>query len=610
MATLWHKPFQSPQRNVSTIGSLSNHILPTTVYCTSCAYKFPDRSALEDHACPAVSFICTCGMGFSDYKLMLIHRNDHSDMTSLQTDHVTIMKKKFKDAQLQEKKLQMLEHIDRTILQAQSSVIPSWRALPAPFSSRKQLASPVAPTDIRPSVPLSPPSSFTPRVTIRVPPPKSSPYPHIPVRRSAPSKSSTVTNMPSRVLSMQPIGTTVPRAGAIVNLTLQFQPAVVIRTKRRFHADCPFLCAICGVIFWTKKLLVEHVTSHSFTQVHGCLRCGRLLIGNTPPSSQHYCGMYCASHRDRFTSGHFFNDSAAHGQKQISMSRCPHCPSSFFKLWHLHRHIKTMHSSKYAVASASVASTTMQLQKFPSIKEIITERAVAPVQGLKNKMLQQSVRMIAEMKGWNVMNGMLKTAVPDGKRLQQSMANMPMAKKSEPETPLETNTCVTGLGVAQRETLKVVQRVGDLKPQCTKAETVIEKQAPIHCRCVICGKNFSSTQMLGQHLCKRKLTLLRQEKWQSMPVKSTGAHRSSLCRPAPYSLAGRDSEEMVTVLLQTSHGAEMHEPVVKNIPSERSRSPLFKSVAVQTKVEFDDGSYDAAMNSGTTSTSSSQSLSL
>lgn len=557
MATLWYQHFQSPQRNLSTACGVFNQIQPTNVYCIACAYKFPDLSALEEHACPAVSYICTCGMGFADHKEMLIHRDGHNDTTSLQSNHISIMKEKAQDVQMREMKLRMLERIDLAQQQAESPNVLEGFASPAPFSSHRELASPVQPVVV-------PPSLFKSPVRISV--------------------SSSLKTMPSRVLPMSPVATNVPKTGALVKLTLQFQPGVIIRTKTHFHGGGPFMCAACRVIFWTKKLLLEHVTHHTFTQVYGCQRCGRLLLGRSPLSSHHYCGTYYASHRDRFTSGHFVFNPVL-DQRKFTMSRCPHCPASYFQPWHLKRHLKRMHMGK-------VVPQLPQLPQFPDI-EAIMQKAVAPV------MQQQE---ITKMKGWNMMNGMFKSTVRDRKMLQQTMANMLMAKKREPEALLEINPCVPKIDVAQRETLNLAERVEDLKQQGTNLESVSDKQALSHCRCVICGKNFNSTQMLGQHWCKRTLTLLRLEKLQSMPHKNTGAYRSSLSRPAPYSLAKRDSEEMVTLRLQTSHDTEIHEPALKTIsgePTESGCSSLFKSVAVQTKVEFDDGSYDAAINSCT-----------
>ncbi|XP_062394880.1 uncharacterized protein LOC134082871 [Sardina pilchardus] len=579
MATLSYQSFQEPQMSLPMPWSISEQTQPTSVFCIACEHKFPDKTSLEDHACPAVSFICSCGMGYTDYAQMLLHRNTHSDTTALQSDHVSIMKKRNQGARLGEMKLRMLKSIDRELQHAQK------RNLLMPFTAQMKYAPPVIPALNL----LAPPTLSAAPTMIGLPPPVSSSY--APYRR----KSYSSKNMPSTARPMPTAAPGVPQSCATGNLTRQFQPVVLLRTKQLFHAGGPYMCATCRVIFWAKKLLVEHIVSHSLTHIHGCWRCGLLLLGNTPLPSRHSCGAYYASNRDRFTIGHFVCDVST-DQKQLSVSRCPHCPAAFYQPWHLQRHVRSRHMDKDVF---NVFFPQIEMDKGKT--QIKAQQALAPVSyGQAIRMSQQQpVRKITEMPGWNLMNGMVKhtTGQPDRKILQQTIASMLM----------------TGRNVAETGALKVAEtRVEDLKQQGTKAVGIVpEEQTLNQMSCAMCGKNVKTIQLLGQHWCNRKLTLLRQDELQSMPLKCTGAYRGSLGRSSPYPLVGRDSDGMVTLRLQTSHDTETCEPILKNIkaePIELSCTALMKSVAVQTKAEYDDGSYDAAIHSSTASSCPNRSL--
>ncbi|XP_076136117.1 uncharacterized protein LOC143118875 [Alosa pseudoharengus] len=599
MATLWHQSYQKPQMSFPTTWSISEQTQPTIVFCIACEQKFPDKTSLEDHACPVVSFICTCGKGFTDYLEMLFHRNSHSDTSSFQSDHISIMKYRTQDAQLGEMKLRMLESIDQTLQHAQKP------DLLMPFTAQMKHAPPVIPALTL----LARPTLSAPPVMVRIPPPVSSSYTFYP--SVIPYKSYSSKNMPSTARPVPTAAPRVPQSYATVNLTRQFQPVVRLQTKQLFHAGGPYMCATCRVIFWAKKLLVEHIVSHSLTHIHGCWRCGLLLLGNTHLPSRHSCGAYYASNRDRFTTGRFVCNVASNDQRQYSVSRCSHCPAAFFQPWHLQRHIKRMHMGKNVFGFPKIETDKGKTETKAQV-------ALAPVTyGQVIKMSQQQpVKKITEMPGWNgAVNGVVKRTVgqPDRKILQQTMASVLMSVETEPQAPLENIAHVTGRNVAERGALKVAEtRVEDLKRQRTKvAEIVPEEQTPMSC--VICGKNFKTMRLLGQHWCNRKLTLLRQDKLQSMRLKCTGGYRGSLSRSSPYPLVGRDSDGMVTLRLQTSHDAETCEPVLRNSktgPVELSCTTLFKSVAVQTKPEYDDGSYDAAINSSTASFCPNQSLTI
>ena len=236
------------------------------------------------------------------------------------------------------------------------------------------------------------------------------------------------------------------------------------------------------------------------------------------------------------------------------------------------------------------------------LTESITQKAVASVtRGQVIVKSREPEEKKTEVLGMKVINGMVKHTEPqpDGKVLHRTVEDVMKTGGGEPEALLEMITHVTGGSVAEGRLMEVARGLEDLKQERRELETETEKCTLNQLRCVICGKNLRTAQMLGRHCCKRKVTLLRPDKLQSRDLKFKDGYRGSLSGSAPCSMAARESDGMVTLQLQTSHNTEICEPVLKNMkeePTELSCTGLFNSVAVQTKAEFDDGSYDAAIN--------------
>ncbi|XP_028837366.1 zinc finger protein 574-like [Denticeps clupeoides] len=110
-------------------------------------------------------------------------------------------------------------------------------------------------------------------------------------------------------------------------------------------------------------------------------------------------------------------------------------------------------------------------------------------------------------------------------------------------------------------------------------------------RCVICNVTFTTIDKLGQHWCTKNLILIKQERAHSDASKRTKLFGGQE-RMHPYRKTARDTDKEVTVRLQTTHS------VFRNAKSEacevNSPVPSFTTTGVQTKVEWDDGSYDMA----------------
>ncbi|KAL2084330.1 hypothetical protein ACEWY4_019848 [Coilia grayii] len=426
MAALWRSDIQG-QQIMSTTWSILNQTQPTPVFCVACATKFPNKRSLEDHECPAVSYICTCGTGFKDYLEMLVHRNGHPDTSSFHTDHVSIMKHKEKDTELHELKLRMLKSIDEKLQQAQA---------------RSLLVPPVSPALMSKQL-LAPPTSSGLPVKIRITPPVSSSDQSLPSAIAYKTSSKTRT---STALPVQPRDLVLPRSGVTVNLSARFQPAVLLNTKNKFNRGYRYMCETCRVVFWERKLLLEHVASHFPTHIYGCQHCGLLLISSTPPSSTHFCGSYQASRGERFTKGQCIGDVATIGQKRHGPTRCPYCPSIFYQPWYLNRHIKSAHSSRDVPCLP-------QSEIDKAIIDSLPETAMASVT-LGSRMSDEPVK---KTPGHKMINGMVNRTVAllDEKRPEPTTEDVMKASHAV----LEIIKQVTKGSVAEGREMKVAQKL-------------------------------------------------------------------------------------------------------------------------------------------------------
>ncbi|XP_063054172.1 uncharacterized protein LOC134448426 [Engraulis encrasicolus] len=609
--SLLHSELQKPATGPPTPWSLLQQAQPA--YCVDCQTKFPDKKSLEDHECPGVKFICTCGSGFTNYQDMLLHRNGHYDTSSFQTGHMAIFKQRTKDTELHEKKLQMMKSIDKQLT-----------ASPAPPAAAQQ----------------------QPQCRELVP----------------------------------------ARSGATVNLRAYFQPAVQIATKMKFSRGNKYMCGTCRVVFWEKKLLLEHIATHLPTHIYGCQQCGLLLISGSPPSPTHSCGTYQASRRERFTKGHIIGNVLQ--PKPSGLTRCPYCPTTFFKPWFIARHIKKAHAGKpvprvpvskkfenpvygfvanpapsaapgfpmssqsampgfavlpampgYAVPSAMSGFAVPPAMSGFAVPSAMSEFAVPPsMSGFAMPSAMSGFAVPSAMPGLAVPPAMpgfaMLPSIPGLAMPYDSMINKPAGyemithnaappdESSLPPTKEEQQkaskiAAILEMIAQAREREREHER--EREAQERAAEKRREEEAQQHraeaeitaatstlkdeCRCAVCGKTMNTIQMLVKHWCSRELPLLTRDKLPSSVFKYTNGYKHSFNRPAPYPVPERpdkDSGGVVTVRLQTSHNADMHEPTLQNEKVEPSTAlscpSSSKSIAVQTKVEFDDGNYGTSLS--------------
>ncbi|XP_062322609.1 zinc finger protein 530-like [Osmerus eperlanus] len=79
-------------------------------FCFSCEEWFPDRMWLEEHWCPAVKYICTCGTEFSLYMDMLKHSSNHEPGHSM-LDHSTIKKRRMEMMKQKERQVRWFKPV-------------------------------------------------------------------------------------------------------------------------------------------------------------------------------------------------------------------------------------------------------------------------------------------------------------------------------------------------------------------------------------------------------------------------------------------------------------------------------------------------------------------
>ncbi|XP_053350092.1 zinc finger protein 883-like [Clarias gariepinus] len=78
-------------------------------FCLACDSIFPDRLALEEHTCPFVNFICSCGVSFLNYPEMWAHSTFHSHKATCVPSHQSAIQSRIIATKEQESKLKLLE---------------------------------------------------------------------------------------------------------------------------------------------------------------------------------------------------------------------------------------------------------------------------------------------------------------------------------------------------------------------------------------------------------------------------------------------------------------------------------------------------------------------
>ncbi|KAL7875118.1 hypothetical protein SRHO_G00060880 [Serrasalmus rhombeus] len=92
------------------------------VFCLACDTMFFNRLTLEEHVCPFVSFICSCGIGFTSYPEMWSHSLSHNHKASYVVNHKSAIQNRINSVKEQESKLKFLEATAKNVGIVQKAV--------------------------------------------------------------------------------------------------------------------------------------------------------------------------------------------------------------------------------------------------------------------------------------------------------------------------------------------------------------------------------------------------------------------------------------------------------------------------------------------------------
>ncbi|XP_026769897.1 zinc finger protein 883-like isoform X1 [Pangasianodon hypophthalmus] len=99
-------------------------------FCLACDTMFPDRLTLEEHTCPFVNFICSCGVSFLNYPEMWAHSTFHSHKGSCVPSHQSAIQSRITATKEQESKLKLLETTAKNLGLVQNTA--HFACLPSP----------------------------------------------------------------------------------------------------------------------------------------------------------------------------------------------------------------------------------------------------------------------------------------------------------------------------------------------------------------------------------------------------------------------------------------------------------------------------------------------
>lgn len=243
------------------VDGLGRDLINARRFCFSCEQIFANRKCLEEHVCPASTFICSCGTEFTEYKDMEEHGTTHEPGHQV-LDHETIWKRRLEKRQAEEEQLKRIETGD---------VI--WKA------PKLENAASVAPL-------LKPPSSFTqpPSMSqVSIHTVKSSQVPMLDPLSQAHSQSKLISSNTQVKNIFGSVG------APTVDLWTLYQPVVLLKAPN-VHAKMQFYsCGRCGQRFITKPALIAHHNAHVIDKVSGCIGCGLLLSSKKLVPRFHVC---------------------------------------------------------------------------------------------------------------------------------------------------------------------------------------------------------------------------------------------------------------------------------------------------------------------------------
>lgn len=228
-------------------------------FCFSCEQIFANRKCLEEHVCPATTFICSCGTEFAEYKDMQEHSTTHEPGHQV-LDHETIRKRRLEKRKAEEEQLKRIET---------GEVI--WQA--PKLGNVASVASPLKPV---PQPPILPQVSGQSVKISQVP----ELHPSLSQACFQPIPASSNAEVKNIFASV---------GAPTVDLWTLYQPVVLLQTSHGHVKARPYACGRCGQRFTTKPALIAHHNTHVMDKVSGCIACGLLLSSKKLVPRFHVC---------------------------------------------------------------------------------------------------------------------------------------------------------------------------------------------------------------------------------------------------------------------------------------------------------------------------------
>lgn len=243
-------------------GDVASELIDAGRFCFSCEQMFANRQCLEEHVCSCVSYICSCGTEFSDYKDMQEHSSTHEPGHQV-LDHRTIKRRRIEKCIEEEQKLKRLQIGDVVWKTQKVNHIPP-------------VSLPVMPARQNPFT-----SSHKPQVLIQ------SAISQVPLLLPSASQASL---LPKPVTTGTDIRNIFGDVGSpTVDLCMLYQPVVLVRKTCKLSKKEAYTCGKCGQCFVTGTSLVSHFNSHVTDKVSGCIGCGLLLSSKKLVPRFHVC---------------------------------------------------------------------------------------------------------------------------------------------------------------------------------------------------------------------------------------------------------------------------------------------------------------------------------
>ncbi|XP_035527646.1 uncharacterized protein LOC118335466 [Morone saxatilis] len=416
---------------------LGRDLMDAGRFCFSCEQIFANRRFLEEHVCPAVSYICSCGTEFTEYRDMLEHSTTHEPGHQV-LDHETIRKRRIEKRIEEEEQLKRLQTGE---VVWKPPTLDSVASISLPAKQKQQV--PVT-AGILPQGPTQPAQIS-----------------QVPELYRSVSQASLVQNPVSSLTDMKNIFAGV--GAPTVDLWTLYQPVVLLQTVRRFNKSKPYTCGKCGQCFTAKTSLVSHHSSHVTDKVSGCIGCGLLLSSRKVVPRFHVCNSPNTATKFRLITAKPLAD------KKLNQAKSDRGPSFGGPQGSSYLHLKSQNLSAASKASQAPHVTSALQLKNQNMKMYNQSN-----QGLH-------VAPSLQMKSQNSSASKSYVSVPQP--LKSQNPNPSASNKSRPVTPS---------GQSKTPTNSVSGASG--KPSATSSVS-----NGFTCR--VCHIPFETAQLLQRHKC-------------------------------------------------------------------------------------------------------------